>query len=65
MRSPPKLRAMYPLGTAPLIEEDGMLLAESAPIVEYIVEQDGRGCLPTRDCWPRTWTRATHASSER
>ena len=56
---------MYPLGTAPLIEEDGMLLAESAPIVEYIVEQDGRGCLPTRDCWPRTWTRATHASSER
>jgi glutathione S-transferase len=43
--SPPELRAMHPLGAAPLIEEDGLLLAESAAIVEYILARHGNGRL--------------------
>jgi glutathione S-transferase len=43
--SPPELKALHPLGAAPLIEADGMWLAESAAIVEYILARYGRGRL--------------------
>ncbi|MGK3966688.1 glutathione S-transferase family protein [Sorangium sp. So ce118] len=43
--SPPELKALHPLGAAPLIEVDGMLLAESAAIVEFILARYGRGRL--------------------
>jgi glutathione S-transferase len=43
--SPPELQALHPLGAAPLIEVDGMLLAESAAIVEFILSRYGRGRL--------------------
>ncbi|XXY46001.1 glutathione S-transferase [Sorangium sp. So ce269] len=43
--SPPELKALHPLGAAPLIEVDGMLLAESAAIVELILARYGRGRL--------------------
>ena len=43
--SPPELRAMHPLGAAPVLEDDGMLLAESAAIVEYIIVKHGGGRL--------------------
>src|SRR6476659_1829764 len=43
--SPPALKALHPLGAAPLVEVDGMLLAESAAIVEYILARHGRGRL--------------------
>lgn len=43
--SPPELKALHPLGAAPLIEVDGMLLAESGAIVEYIVVKHGNGRL--------------------
>jgi glutathione S-transferase len=43
--SPPELRALHPLGTAPLIEVDGILLAESAAIVDFILARYGRGRL--------------------
>jgi glutathione S-transferase len=40
--SPPELKALHPLGAAPVIEDDGVLLAESAAIIEYIaVKHDG------------------------
>jgi glutathione S-transferase len=45
MLSPPELKALHPLGAAPLIEDDGMLLAESAAIVEYILARYGHGRL--------------------
>jgi glutathione S-transferase len=45
MLSPPELAALHPLGAAPLLEEDGMLLAESAAIVEYILARHGQGRL--------------------
>jgi len=43
--SPPELRALHPLGAAPLIEEENLLLAESAAIVEYIIAKHGDGRL--------------------
>jgi glutathione S-transferase len=43
--SPPELKALHPLGAAPLIEDDGLLLAESAAIVEYIIARHGGGRL--------------------
>ena len=43
--SPPALRALHPLGAAPLIEDGDLLLAESAAIVEYIIVKHGSGHL--------------------
>jgi glutathione S-transferase len=43
--SPPELRALHPLGAAPLVEDGDLLLAESAAIVEYIIVKHGGGRL--------------------
>src|SRR5215469_6467648 len=43
--SPLELKVRHPLGAAPLIEVDGMLLAESGAIVEFILARYGRGRL--------------------
>ena len=43
--SPPALRALHPLGAAPVIQDDGLLLAESVAIVEYVITKHGDGRL--------------------
>lgn len=43
--SPPELKALHPLGAAPVIEDGDLLLAESAAIVEYIIARHGGGRL--------------------
>ncbi len=43
--SPPELKALHPLGAAPLIEDGDLLLAESGAIVDYILARHGRGRL--------------------
>lgn len=43
--SPPELKALHPLGAAPLIEAEGRLMAESAAIVAFILARYGRGRL--------------------
>jgi len=43
--SPPELKALHPLGAAPVLEVEGILLAESAAIVEFILARHGRGRL--------------------
>ncbi|AWN49026.1 glutathione S-transferase [Methylobacterium terrae] len=43
--APPDLRALHPLGAAPVIEDDGVVLAESAAIVEYVIVRHGGGRL--------------------
>lgn len=43
--SPPELKALHPLGAAPLIEDGPLLLAESAAIVEHIIMKHGGGRL--------------------
>jgi len=43
--APPELRAIHPLGKAPVIEDGERVLAESGAIVEYLVERHGGGRL--------------------
>jgi glutathione S-transferase len=43
--APPELKALHPLGAAPLVEDGELLLAESAAIVEHIIVQHGGGRL--------------------
>lgn len=43
--APPELRALHPLGAAPVIEDEGLVLAESAAIVEYVIARHGGGRL--------------------
>ena len=43
MLAPPALRKIHPLGKAPVIEDDGRVIAETGAIVEYLVEKaEGR-----------------------
>ena len=43
--SPPELKALHLLGSAPLIQDGELLLAESAAIVEYLIVKHGGGRL--------------------
>ena len=43
--APPELRSVHPLGKSPVITENGLTLAESGAIVEYLVERHGAGRL--------------------
>ena len=43
--APPDLVALHPLGTAPVISDGELLLAESGAIVEYIIAKHGNGRL--------------------
>lgn len=43
--APPELRAIHPLGKSPVITDDDKTIAESALIVEYLVETYGDGRL--------------------
>jgi glutathione S-transferase len=44
-KAPAALRAIHPLGKSPVIEDGGVLLAESAAIVEYLVDRYATGEL--------------------
>ncbi|AMM23288.1 glutathione S-transferase family protein [Variovorax sp. PAMC 28711] len=43
--SPPELKALHPLGAAPVITDDNLLLAESGAIIDYILAKYGDGRL--------------------
>ncbi|RYZ12074.1 MAG: glutathione S-transferase family protein [Comamonadaceae bacterium] len=43
--SPPSLKAVHPLGAAPVIEDDGLVLAESGAIIDYLIARHGQGRL--------------------
>lgn len=45
MRAPPELKQVHPLGKSPVITDGGMTIAESAVILEYLIDKDGRGGL--------------------
>ena len=45
MRAPASLRAVHPLGKSPVITDGDIVVAESGAIVEYLVEQHGKGRL--------------------
>ena len=41
MLAPPELRKVHPLGKAPVLEDEGRVVAETGAIVEYLVEKAG------------------------
>jgi glutathione S-transferase len=43
MLAPPELRAVHPLGKSPVITDDGLTIAESGAIIEYLVDKYGQG----------------------
>jgi glutathione S-transferase len=43
--APPELKQVHPLGKSPVITDDGLVVAESGAIIEYIVETHGGGRL--------------------
>lgn len=45
MLAPASLRSVHPLGKSPVITEDGLTIAESGAIIEYLVERHGKGRL--------------------
>lgn len=45
MLAPPELRAVHPLGKSPVITDDGLSIAESGAILEYLLERYGQGRL--------------------
>jgi glutathione S-transferase len=45
MLAPPELRAVHPLGKSPVIVDDGVTVAESGAIIEYLIERYGDGRL--------------------
>jgi glutathione S-transferase len=48
--APPELKGPHPLGKSPLIEDDGMRVAESGAIIQYLCERHGGGdWLPSSD----------------
>ncbi|KFA67292.1 hypothetical protein S40285_03669 [Stachybotrys chlorohalonatus IBT 40285] len=44
-QAPPQLQAIHPSGSAPVIEDGDVVLAESSAIVEYILTKYGNGKL--------------------
>jgi glutathione S-transferase len=45
MAAPPDFKALSPFGTAPVITDEGLVLGESAAIVEYVCMRHGGGRL--------------------
>jgi glutathione S-transferase len=52
MLAPESLRKVHPLGKSPVLTDDGVTLAESGAIVEYLVEHFGNGRLIPRPGTP-------------
>jgi glutathione S-transferase len=46
--APPEYKALHPFGTAPVIVDGAVVLAESAAIMEYIIARHGKGRLAVR-----------------
>ena len=50
--SPPELKALHPLGAAPVITDGALVLAESGAIIEYIIAIYGGGRLALAPAHP-------------
>jgi len=68
MLAPPELTKVHPLGKSPVITDDGVTVAESGAVVEYLVERYGNGRLapaigtPERLRW-RYWLHFAEGSA--
>lgn len=55
MLAPPSLKAVHPLGKSPVIVDGELTLAETGPIMEYILETYGEGRLTPGKDDPDYW----------
>jgi glutathione S-transferase len=68
MLAPPSLMKVHPLGKSPVITDDGLTVAETGAIVEYLIERHGDGRLapapgtPERLRW-RYWLHFAEGSA--
>lgn len=62
MLAPDSLRKIHPLGKSPVLEEEGIVVAETGAIIEYIIERHGGGHLkpPPGTEAARQWTYWMH-----
>ena len=60
MRAPPELKRIHPLGKSPLLEDDGVLFAESGAIIEHLVAKAGQFGPPVGADGQRRWTMFLH-----
>lgn len=62
MLAPDSLRAIHPLGKSPVLEDDGIIVAETGAIIEYIIDTHGGGRLHPEKGTPegRAWTYWMH-----
>jgi len=61
MFAPPELKRVHPLGKSPVIEDEGMIVAETGAIIEYLVDKaDGRLGPPPRREAARRWRYFLH-----
>ena len=49
MAAPPEMKRIHPLGKSPIIEDDGVVIAETGAIIEYLVEKAGGELGPPAD----------------
>jgi len=50
--APPEYKALHPIGTAPVISDDGVVIGESGAIIEYILGKYGKGKLARHPSHP-------------
>lgn len=50
--APPELKAVHPLGKAPVLVDDGQTVFESGAIVDYLIRHHGDGRLQPSVGWP-------------
>ena len=60
MRAPPILKRVHPLGKSPLLEDDGVVFAESGAIIEHLVAKTGKFGPPVSADGQRRWTMFLH-----
>ena len=50
--APPEYKALHPIGTAPVINDEGVVIGESGAIIEYILGKYGKGKLVRHPAHP-------------
>lgn len=55
LRAPAEMKAVHPLGKAPILQEGALTLTETGAIVDYIVETHARGRLVPAHGSPAYW----------